>query len=754
MELRGNSTIWRKNLTRLHGFKKKVLKTNKTTWAKNLFSFFAIFVAFPAFSIASSNNSVSLKNAQIGGAATVIALADVFSSNGKPYTALLGSDVASHKTIALSCYPEHLEVISGGKMLQVRNSFGNALYDLSSGKLRWIDNYSSFLSKNVLESVSSNGEWTAFVSRTEAGHGKLCVKQISSGESRVLDPFCEFDYKSVPVKWASDGSILLYQKNGAIYFCEPSALFSGLQADERYRSLGEGTLDCVSWNDSKSLVRVSGDIVYKIDAKQLHTRALYQPLVGNGKAICRLPFQFDSKTDKFYASPDGSSFVLISRGSIVSVYKKLISSSGESFAPSAVLKLPESRAALDFDVLWSDGSPLIWVGFSYSSVIYRIKGSANPIFEELLDIDSAFRPVVSPNGKLIAVASDSSLFVRDVKTMNVRGRLDGEKAVSFVWNGSDTVFLGGESSVKEWKISTGEVRTLFLSSVKDAAFSGGKIISQTETNRFFEIALEEGDVLSRRVDFSKSDFSKLNRLVQNGYYRVFVSEDNSSLFVRELSGFGNTTLLWTSSFAQEKNGKTVRLVIDALDDATGLDYVLSVLERYRVKATFFLNGEFIRRYPEETRRIAKSPHDCASMFFAAADLSSLEKQGYVIDEDFVRRGLSRNEDEFFSVTGKELSLFWHAPFYSCPEKAILAAKKSGYSYVDALPLYQSSFESLRLGFPYWSSLEIISASAKNPPKVLCVGLGSVKGGRDDFLWEKLDVLLSELLDSGCTFDTF
>ena len=48
------------------------------------------------------------------------------------------------------------------------------------------------------------------------------------------------------------------------------------------------------------------------------------------------------------------------------------------------------------------------------------------------------------------------------------------------------------------------------------------------------------------------------------------------------------------------------LAVDALDDASGLSSILYVLKKYKIPATFFINGEFIRRYPKETVQVAKS----------------------------------------------------------------------------------------------------------------------------------------------------
>lgn len=700
-------------------------------------------------SVPASASVVSLRNPQMGEGGAVVALADVSGTGVRPYTALVGADAEAGGASVLTCYPERMELLSGGKSVQVRNSFGTAVCDVESGALRWTGGSESPARRSAPEAVSADGAWSAFVRRRDAVSGELVVRNVGTGETRVLDPSAEFGYRSVPALWSPEGSVLLYEKGGSVYFCEPSALFSGLQADERYRRLGGGGIGSVSWAGGGSIVRVSGDLVYRIDARQLHTRALYQPLVGSGSAVCRLPFAFDERGDRFWAAPDMSSFVLLTSGSVVSVYRREIA--GDRFAPASVARLPDGRRVLDCGVLWSDGSPLLWATSLGSSAVYRIGQSA----DEVLSFDSSTAPALSPDGRFLASASGRAVFVRDARTMKIRGKLDGERVVSFAWSARGTLFVGGDSSVREWHVGSGSVRTLFLSSVRDAAWRNGVALAETEGGRYFEVRREGGAVSFRRVEFTRGEFERLARRIQNGRFRAYVGEGGGSLLVRDLSGPGSTRRLWSASEGTGgSGGREVRLAFDAVDSADGLDRILSVLGDYGIRATFFLNGEFIRRYPEETRKIAESGNVCASMFFAAADLAELGRQGYVIDEEFVRRGLSRNEDEFFAATGRELALFWHAPFYSAPRGVVQAGKKSGYEYVGATALDATTLEGAGKGGRCWSSAEIIAAAAADPPDVIPVSVGRPRGTRPDRLYEKLDLLVGELLAQGCEFVTF
>ena len=132
----------------------------------------------------------------------------------------------------------------------------------------------------------------------------------------------------------------------------------------------------------------------------------------------------------------------------------------------------------------------------------------------------------------------------------------------------------------------------------------------------------------------------------------------------------------------------------------------------------------------------------------------LTAKGFIIDEEFIRRGLARNEDDFFACTGKELSLLWHAPYYKANPTVINAGQKAGYAYIsvaggnkDAVVLESNSSEyrtASQLIEEYLQELK----SGKPTLSVIPVSTGVSSGTRSDFLYEKLNLLINLLLDCG------
>jgi len=87
-------------------------------------------------------------------------------------------------------------------------------------------------------------------------------------------------------------------------------------------------------------------------------------------------------------------------------------------------------------------------------------------------------------------------------------------------------------------------------------------------------------------------------------------------------GYNSTRLLWNQA-------RSRRVVAFTIDDAPNryTDDILAVLGRYRVRATFFLIGSHVTRYPEIARRIVQAGHEIGnhSYFHDYTNNTSLEE---------------------------------------------------------------------------------------------------------------------------------
>jgi peptidoglycan/xylan/chitin deacetylase (PgdA/CDA1 family) len=210
--------------------------------------------------------------------------------------------------------------------------------------------------------------------------------------------------------------------------------------------------------------------------------------------------------------------------------------------------------------------------------------------------------------------------------------------------------------------------------------------------------------------------------------------------------------VFKESVAKLSNPVKVALIFDGYDNSDGLTRILYGLGLYNVKGTFFLNGDFIRRYSKETSMIAASNNECASMFFTSTDLMSND---FIMDEEFIRRGLARNEDEFYKATGKELSLMWHAPNYKVSDEIIDFGAKAGYSYInttqnvsDTVTFEQAINENKHYYSPSMLITRYMECLKSKAGGVIPVTIGISKGTRDGYVYDYLDILISAILDAG------
>ena len=221
--------------------------------------------------------------------------------------------------------------------------------------------------------------------------------------------------------------------------------------------------------------------------------------------------------------------------------------------------------------------------------------------------------------------------------------------------------------------------------------------------------------------------------MQNEDYRIYKAKAKNvryenGIYVRHLTDKVNTFALYREAAQKSSAKKKIALVFDLLDSADGVNSIIAVCEKYDIKPTFFVNGEFIRRYPRELKKLSASGAEVGSMFYSCTDLTV---KNFEINEEYVRRGLARTEDEYFAVTGKELALLWHAPFYKSNKMIRDAGSEAGYSYVD-FPIDDGSIDS--------------KAGKTLESQIIPITVGIKSDSEKNEFYTKLELLINSLMD--------
>jgi len=124
---------------------------------------------------------------------------------------------------------------------------------------------------------------------------------------------------------------------------------------------------------------------------------------------------------------------------------------------------------------------------------------------------------------------------------------------------------------------------------------------------------------------------------------------------------------------------------------------------------------------------------------------------YRIDREFIRRGLARNEDEYFGATGAELSLLWHPRTMQRRPRSslrVFGRYRTISRDVDSLD-WVTRVDARRSREPTSRHPSSWTRSWREE-----TGLHHSDttrrafGRRDDYLYSRLDVLLDALIRSG------
>lgn len=84
--------------------------------------------------------------------------------------------------------------------------------------------------------------------------------------------------------------------------------------------------------------------------------------------------------------------------------------------------------------------------------------------------------------------------------------------------------------------------------------------------------------------------------------------------------------------------------------------VLKVLDRYNVKATFFVLGEMVRRYPTQLKEIFNKGHDIGTHTYSHINFYSLQKKNIEECKKILNEELANTDKEIKSVLNNEYKI--------------------------------------------------------------------------------------------------
>jgi peptidoglycan/xylan/chitin deacetylase (PgdA/CDA1 family) len=751
---------------------------------------------------ARSAAKVNFSAPDVSGDDRLLLRADSDNNGAHSQGVLLLSRLTDLSMRQLTAFPEKMDLVEDGGTLQVRNAFGVIRIPLSGGLPRHIPGFPSFsggspvLGGRVEEmAASADGKWLLYVEPVTAAYGNLILLDTVSGEKTPVAVQVERPDRFFPACWSPNSRLFVYAKGGKLYYYTIGApLLASM--DEQYRLIGEGAVNSIAWGRGGDFFYLRSSTVFRVRSAELFARTLYAGFLEIGSVAGKIPWDFDPGFDSFWIGPESQS-ILLAKGGRNLFYYPLGMDDYEALSQASLPYVMIPRASAALSVLWAPGGMVTVIAsiprknetelFAYR---LHINSNGRELLFTALESPAGSRGALSPGGTRALFWGEGGIVLYDYSSWKLLETLGTSPALSCIWIDDNELIAGDVEGIRRVRLSGAAASrfTLGQGAAAEPAESPELRIQQSLIclSSAAQFGFEEG---GSRI-FARSGGSWFvtdgtapwtgitdppvrESSTVSSRFRIYLEKQSSGPYenlpmVRSLGSAGTVSLFPAIEYlrpaaAEEKDRtpglfthglrdglREVALCFDLYDDATGLPVVLDTLNRFGIRATFFLNGEFIRRYPAAVRDIAGAGHETASMFFAPIDVSDAR---YQIDPDFISRGLARNEDEFFRASGSELSLLWHPPYYAASPEIIAAAAAAGYRTVgrDTDPQdWISLDESRRIGITQYPASDMIDfiMETKRPGSIIPVRLGLLPGGRKDYLFNRLDVLLDALVRSG------
>ena len=130
----------------------------------------------------------------------------------------------------------------------------------------------------------------------------------------------------------------------------------------------------------------------------------------------------------------------------------------------------------------------------------------------------------------------------------------------------------------------------------------------------------------------------------------------------------------TDSFYIGNDPKKIYLTFDAGYDNGTLTSILDVLKDKEVKATFFVTGDFIKRFSELTMKMIEDGHIVANHSYSHRSINKLSKEELKSD-------LNKLEDSYYQLTNKEMVKVFRPPKGEFDRQSLMNLKELGYKTV-------------------------------------------------------------------------
>lgn len=126
-------------------------------------------------------------------------------------------------------------------------------------------------------------------------------------------------------------------------------------------------------------------------------------------------------------------------------------------------------------------------------------------------------------------------------------------------------------------------------------------------------------------------------------------------------------------YSVERDDNKIAVTFDCAWNDEDIDSILDTLDKYNCKATFFVVGDWVEKYPEALRKISERGHEIGNHSYNHADYTKLSAAEIIADLDKC--------DNLVEETVGERPYLMRAPSGGYNDTVVRAAEDSGRMYI-------------------------------------------------------------------------
>ena len=181
-------------------------------------------------------------------------------------------------------------------------------------------------------------------------------------------------------------------------------------------------------------------------------------------------------------------------------------------------------------------------------------------------------------------------------------------------------------------------------------------------------------------------------------------------------------------YCVQRDQKMLAISFDAAWGNEDTQQLIDILGKYNVKATFFVVGDWVDKYPESVKALHDAGHEVMNHSNSHAHMSQLSSEAIVADVEACN-------DKIEAVTGKKSNLI-RPPYGDYDDEVVLTARKNGYEVV------QWNVDSLD-----WKNLGV-TPMVERVTKNLAPGAIVLFHNNSQYITEALPIILDAILEEG------